>query len=395
MNTRRHPSRSFHLRPLAVCAVALAPMGAIIPSTAAAETSSVLPCGYGKAGFKDPRCNQTGAVGSGPSLAQAGTAARISGGFLAGSKLTVSFADVFDTAKTPLRGAIWEVDTRSGARRVVSGFAHDAAGSQWVGAGEQFGSVWDVKPATDGYWALSRRPNATVGKDEILLFKVTRDGTRSIAMSMSAAGAPCRAIGQSLSVAADGTIYATYDFDGTERGLMKVDPSRKACTVVSSSPSNGGKQAPVGAGPGTSTLRTVLAQGGALYATDFLKAAVFKVDPTTGARTILSSANPAGLVGPGVEAIGTGYLAIKNGRLLVTGTLVGGSVPASAPGIMAIDMTSGARSTFGSGDGILAGRDQIMPIWDEPGTEDVLVAVGKSIVRYRLGGDRNYVSSSF
>ena len=370
----------------------------LFSSLANADGAAVKPCAYGKAGFNTPFCKSApDNVGSGPSLAQAGTAAEIRGGFLRGKELVFAFGGVFEKASLPLQGAIWSVDTKTGARKVLSGFSNDAAGgAKRTGSGPDLMDVFDVKPASGGaLWVLSRGNNGATGqalKDQLLLMKVAPDGTRSVAMNLSKAGSPCRYAQRSLTVAPDGTLYAAFDYNGSERGIMKIDPAAGKCQIVSQTAPKASAQ--VGKGPETTTFRTVLFHKGSVYATDFVKNALWKIDPASGDRTLLSSSNSAGAVGAGPKALGTGWMTADGNTLWVSGTVVGNDYSSTSPSIVEVNLTNGARKTFGSGDGPTLTNDHIAPIWKEPGSNTLLVAAHKGIMRYQLDGDRNWVSYS-
>jgi hypothetical protein len=125
--------------------------------------SKLLPCAYGKAGYGKPACQSSpsAGVGSGPSLAQSGTAAEIRGGFLKGTELIVAFGGIFENAQATLQGSIWGINTTTGARRVISGFTNDAAtGPKRTGKGPDFGDAFDVKPGKEGeLYVLSKGTN--------------------------------------------------------------------------------------------------------------------------------------------------------------------------------------------------------------------------------------------
>lgn len=361
----------------------------------AQSSPPLLPCAYGKAGFKDPKCaSSPDAVGSGASLAQAGTAAVINGGFLRGRELVFTFGDVFEKSTLPLQGAVWAVDLNTGARRILSGFSNDSVGGpKRTGAGPDFGAAYDVKPGPNGsLWVLSRLYSDQTAKSEMRLMQVAPDGTRTLVMNLTQLGSPCSNTLRSLALGPDGSLYAPFDIGGQTRGVLKLNPATHACAPVSQTSNSGSPQ--TGQGPANSTMRTVLFHGGSLYATDFIKQALWKVNPANGDRTLLSSSNPSGPVGKGPQALGTGWLTAEGSTLWVSGTVVGNEASSGAPGIVEVNLTSGERKTFPSGDGPTVARDAIVPVWKEPGTKNLIIAVNKGILRYEVGGDRNWISAS-
>jgi hypothetical protein len=194
---------------------------------------------------------------------------------------------------------------------------------------------------------------------------------------------------RSLTSAADGTLYAPYDYNGSERGVMRIDPARKSCEIVSESSSK-----PKGAGPENSTFRSVFAHQGSVLATDFIKNALFKIDVKSGDRTILSSSKGGGTVGAGPKALGTGYMTAEGNTLWVSGPVVGNDASPQAPGVVEVDLATGSRKTFKPADGPMMPSDQPLPIWKEKGSRTLLVAVDNGILRYELDGDRNWISVS-
>jgi hypothetical protein len=227
----------------------------------------------------------------------------------------------------------------------------------------------------------------------MLLTKVAPDGTRTRVLNLSELPAPCPHALNNLAASPDGTLYAPFSHVGVGRGVMKIDPAAKKCTPVTQSPLN--DKPPLGQGPQNATFGAALFHNGSLYATDFTKAAVFKISPANGDRAVVSSSNPAGAVGGGPKALGTGWLTAEGGTIWVSGAVVGNEASSLAPGVVEVNLATGERKLFPSGEGPqIPGADEKVRIWKEPGARNLIVATRKGFLRYQLGGDRNWFSRS-
>jgi hypothetical protein len=151
----------------------------------------------------------------------------------------------------------------------------------------------------------------------------------------------------------------------------------------------------VGRGPKNGTFSAIVFHRGSLYASDFIKQALFRVDPENGDRTIISSSSGSGAIGGGPRALGTGWLTAEGNTLWVSGAVVGNDTSSLPPGVVEIDLTTGERKLFPSGEGPqVPGSDDTIRVWKEPGSRTLIVAARKGLLRYLLGGDRNWFSRS-
>ena len=133
-------------------------------------------------------------------------------------------------------------------------------------------------------------------------------------LNLSELPAPCPHVLNNLAVGPDGALYAPFSHVGVGRGIVKIDPGARKCIPISQSPLDG--KPAIGRGPDNATLSAVLFHQGALYASDFIKQALFKVEPANGDRATVSSSSGSAAVGSGPKALGTGWMTAEGNTLL-------------------------------------------------------------------------------
>ncbi len=183
-----------------------------------------------------------------------------------------------------------------------------------------------------------------------------------------------------VAVEAGGSILLADDVDGLPDALFRIDPKTGDRTILS--------DPDTGIGPIFDNLWGLAVEADAtIFATDVITEAIYRVDPITGDRTIVSDADH-----------GTGQpLDFPVGVALdADGTLV--VAEPGVPGLLRVDPVSGDR-TIVTGDGVGAGPGLQSP-WGVAIEADgsILVADQNRDVIFRvdpLTGDRSFVTEDF
>lgn len=213
----------------------------------------------------------------------------------------------------------------------------------------------------------------------------------AISNNTTPSGGPTFVMPGSVAVEADGTLVVVDGdaFPAGNGGVILVDPATGARTTLSK---NGAPTGPDFENP----WDVLVAPSGDIYVLDAgdlsSTGKVLRVDPSTGARTLVSkNGAPAG--GPSF-AFPQGMTMDKDGTLLVSD----GGAFAGGPGIMRIDPATGTRTTVSSNSSPASG-----PSFSTPGDLVVESCGGILITDHAMGavyrvnaatGERSVISES-
>jgi hypothetical protein len=267
-----------------------------------------------------------GTIGAGPPFTEA-----LHGAALEGSTLLVA------VGTTDRPGFVMSVDLATGDRTVRSGHYEDpASGLRTVGAGLALDRPSDVEVFADGWYVLTTEGVVRVDP---------ATGDRTLARDF----APCEAQSEQaphqialLGMAMDdaGTAYVPATNGVTGSGVVGLGADG-SCRVVSWSPHPG--QVGVGSGPrgGAERFAGLMFEDGALWGTVFTAEALYRIDPSSGDRMIVSTSYDGAPIGSGDELAVEGFIAaIGPGRLALTG--LGPSMPIH---VVEVDLATGARQS--------------------------------------------------
>ena len=237
------------------------------------------------------------------------------------------------SAGTDLRGALLRMDPQTGTRTVLSDFGDSAQGSL---GGDPVG----VAVGTSGTILVT---DPFVGTDlRGMLFRVDpQTGTRTVLSDFGDAGqGPLGANPLGVAVEVAGTILVSDSIDGTNlRGvLFRVDPQTGTRTVLSDFGDSA--QGPLGGDPvgvAVETSSTILVTDHFVWTN--LGGVLVRVDPQTGTRTLLSDFGDAGQ-GPRGE-VPLGVAVEVAGTILVSNSVAGTN---SRGALFRVDPQTGTRT---------------------------------------------------
>lgn len=338
---------------------------------------------------EDPRCATSadyGLVGEGPIF----VIDSIPGMEIVGGSMDVENSELFVIVTeiqddTGLLGelddgsAIFGVDLETGDRRIVSGLSIDVAnGNSMVGEGPIMGKTSDVEVGPDGL--------LYVNGDEGLMSVDPETGNRELIRLMSDETGEdiCTYVmklspsGSFVVASPDEFYFAWASFAGqlgTSRGVMKYDRTTDTCTTISSSGDTN-----VGMGPAYSDLLSGLIMvDGSLYGTTFVGEALYRIDPESGQRQIVTkSATPE--VGSG-DCMLDDYLAASPDGSTIYATGSTGCSGARPVNMNRVVLETGERVMPGDNHGPLGGSN-VTGIWAHPHWPVVLMVYSGGIVMY-------------
>ncbi len=172
-------------------------------------------------------------------------------------------------------------------------------------------------------------------------------------------------------------------------GIFKVDPSTGDRTIVTG----------FGAGSGPSIVNPVgivIEESGNILASDLAGDSIFRIDPSTGNRTLISG--PGVGVGPGLGSP-VGIAIDQNGNIVVS-TNFSHSVGSAVGDVLSVNLATGDRSTLSSSFlGIGSGPDLFFPFGIAINANGQILAVetsdgGRILQIEPSTGDRTIVSGS-
>jgi DNA-binding beta-propeller fold protein YncE len=242
---------------------------------------------------------------------------------------------------TALRGAVYRIDTVSGTRTLLSDFGDASSGplgSNPSGiAVEATGSLLVIDPSAGDTDHRGR------------LFRVdAATGARTVLSDFSNATQGPRGLTPSgLAIEASGKILVVDAsvMPGVAGLIFKIDPQTGARTIISNF--GDASQGPVGGDPATIAVEPA----GTLLVTDAgdrftgLGGGLYRVDAATGARTLLSDFADAGQGPMGASPLGVGVQ--SNGKILIADAdtdLESGTEQRGA--LFAVDPATGNRETL-------------------------------------------------
>ncbi len=204
---------------------------------------------------------------------------------------------------------VFRIDPVTGDRSVVTGCATPLCSSV-VGAGPSLVGPTGVDVEAGGTLVLADTGlNAVLRVDPATGDRTVLTGCVDALCTSTVGAGPDLGNPADLVLAADGGVLVA-DADASTpspfRAVLRVDPVTGARTVLSGC-ADAACTSVVGGGPEfTAGLVTLdVEPGGGILVVDFLQSAVFRVDPATGDRTILSGCEPPGC--PTVAGAGTDF----------------------------------------------------------------------------------------
>jgi hypothetical protein len=356
-----------------------------------------------KASPADPKCPKAlgsdARLGKGPRLNLGHTL----GGFVLGTKLVVAL-DLADNLDD--KSLVASVDLATGDRKVISGKYEDPAqGTVSVGAGPSLYYPYDVKRLADGSLVVaSSDPQGTIA-----LLKVDpTSGDRASLWSSDATGtASCGKLAKKVlfsvqrsrgvAIGASGEYYLGFEYmtdAGPLEGVARIDPAKGCDVVTLAGKATGATADDVGSGPALYALTRGLDYGaGGVWLVAFEEYSIFKVDPTTGKRTRVSSSYGATQVGDGDAEIGRNSITLDQAANVVW---TAGATNTGSLFLTSVDVTTGNRTdrmaagTYGPVTGTSGGNPYV---WTIPGSSYLAVEQGEAIMVFDpASGNSNVVS---
>lgn len=298
-------------------------------------------------------------IGTGPSL-RVLPQASFNGGVVLGRELFVGAG--WSSAARPRQGLVMAVHLDTADRRIVSGAYDDpSTGFAETGTGRSFARVIDVQSGPDGNLYALSVPATSPDLEIIRVSPTTGARTlvwkgRDASFGQCASGDPARLAvtyhDRVFGITPAGEFYLAFrgaGFYSEGVGLVRIAADGASCSFVTRSGA-GSLSAHRGAdiGGGYELDRgyyggLVQHTDGNLYTLNDVYKALFRIDPTTGARTRVSSAATSwGLLGDGPAnfgGIGQRWLTWDSARSIMwaTGLL-------SYRGLTAIDLANGNRT---------------------------------------------------
>jgi hypothetical protein len=306
-------------------------------------------------------------VGKGVPFVPAGSSAKqITGGVLQTAKKRL----VVGVGGYGERGALIAVDIDNGNRTLFSGVPSGSKdGAKPVGSGPDFENIRAVVATSSSLWVLGSKANS--GRLTQVDAK-NGDRTKQLKMEDNPVCKYLQLRPNSLAVGPGDKLFSLF-VSSSENGLMSVDVSgdKPNCEVISSEKK--------GSGPKTTGNISALAFGaGAFWFVDSTNAALYKVDPSSGARTVVGRVNGAEIVGDGPKTLASSGATFANGSLWLVGNVIGSR--AGTP-IVSVDPASGKRTTYKDGDGPTVREEAESQLWVLPSSE-VVVSQSERLLKY-------------
>lgn len=276
--------------------------------------------------------------------------------------------------------SLFKVDLRSGDRTLVSGYNEQQTK---VGAGPDLGGSIRITVAGTVF----------VNSSQQLLKVDLGSGNRTVHATWTGRSDLCRAVDGAFDVAGESLFYFGHSTLNS-RGWLRYDAATDKCEAFSwcrmGTPGAGG-----GEGPCPGAAPRPLLHEGHLWSTDFLRGALFKVNPNSGLRQFASRTtnDPALNVGTGSGCLRVpaaqddgSTIAYANGKLWISGDVVDvqdcerGNVD-----MVAVDPQTGARTSAFASAGPLSGvaGEEVGWMAAAPGKPGVLlVAASRGIAFY-------------
>jgi hypothetical protein len=248
--------------------------------------------------------------GSGPTLASMGNGATYTSGYLdtPNDRLVLGVSSVGGSSADK-GGALWTVDVKTGNRAVLSGFDDNpSTGVTSVGTGPAMLDVVAVQGGPGGLYVYERHGSGG-GVAEIIQRVDPTTGNRTTLLDVPTDPLKCTTSGTAVSTPSlnpvpgiavdenDALYFATTS--PSYVSLVKVtfaDGGKPTCSVVTGDDgtSTTGK---VGSGPLIQDFSSLVYASGKVWVFDFVTQALFQIDPSTGARVIVSSPAAGAMVG--------------------------------------------------------------------------------------------------
>ena len=246
--------------------------------------------------------------------------------------------------------AVRRVDPRSGDRTLVSG-CRDRDCIPVVGGGLPLLVPGGIAVEADGSLIVT-----DVGLNAVLRVD-PRSGDRTIVSDATPGLGPALLGPLGVTVAADGALVVTDGALTSARraGVLRVDPGSGVRTIIAQGATTRGNGFPFLGGEAQVFQRSLdldstclgeaiaIETDGFFVMTDIVLNAVFRVDPRSGDRTIVSAATPD--FGPPLQAPG-GIAVEANGALVITDV---GLPRKLAPTVLRVDPRSGTRTIVSDG----------------------------------------------
>lgn len=292
---------------------------------------------------------EPGTIGSGPHLVN-GAFPELGAGFLDAENERIVIAAKFGSDSVFPTGGVATIDLRTGDRTIVTGSYYEdyatAEGFHQLGDGAPIDAYYDVKPGTDGWYAVGDRVmNGGAEKSAVVVHIDPSTGHREVVWDEllhpcdDGAGQSMIPNPDSIAIAPDGRVLLNIGDNplGAGHGLVAV--STAGCVVVSRAEGAGPD---IGGGDTISDDFTGMDMGGGLvWGVDWISSTLTSIDPTTGNRTKVSSSG-SGNVGTGPD-LGNEALAYAGDRIYTY-----------AGWLTEVDPATGNRTEVAMGDGPLS-----------------------------------------
>jgi hypothetical protein len=334
-----------------------------------------------------PSSVPAGSLGLGTPIVDVGLGT-LNGGFVDGMRLVAAVA--YATSNTmPATGYVLAVDLATGDRKVISGSYTDPAnGRMTVGTGPDWGSVNDVQPGPDGWYAIT----------SLGVYRVDpATGTRTLVIDAANTATRCtvgttKAIPRkdTLAIGADKSVYLALSNSpaGTGTGLVAVKAG--VCKLISLGGGPTGSSVGTGATMTSGYFRSLRVRNGIVWAQEFQTKSLFRIDPATLARMRISSTGTTRL-GAGDADLGIAWHAVDSTGALYTSDYDGLNRQLH---LVSVDTTTGDRNEVGlDGGPANKGGETYPPLWMHPTKPWALVGLDNAIVQVDLPSGASYTLS--
>jgi hypothetical protein len=340
-----------------------------------------------------PHCARPGSVmagslGSGPAFVEPGLG-DLYGGFVDGNRLIAAMA----YSAAPATGAVVAVDLDTGDRTVISGSYNDAtAGRKTIGTGPDWGTVNDVQPGPDGWYAITSlgvyRIDPATGT-RTLVIDHANTATRCTVGTTTTKAIPRK---DTIAVGPDKSVYLSLSNSPAGSGVGLVAVKAGVCKIISLGGGPAGSAVGSGATFTNGYLRSIRFREGKVWGVELVGKSLMTFDPATLNRSRLSASGTT-KVGSGDADVGVGWFGFPTTGQNPVYTTWYDTLNRQAH-IVPIDPANGARAEMTLAPGPAnKGGASYPPIWVHPSKPWLLLSLDNAIVQVDIATGASYTLS--